>query len=157
MQTKNNNTYDLIDTPMTLPDGSIGKLEIFRDITERKQMKDALINSETELKSIFRAAPIGIGVVCDRTFQHVNNHLCKITGYSKDELIGQNAKIVYSSDEEYKYVGSEKYRMIKKYGTGTIETHFRRKSGEEVWLEHNCSPIFDDQGNYAGRRGNKYK
>jgi len=36
---KNDRTFDLIDTPMTLPDGSIGKLEIFRDITEQKNLK----------------------------------------------------------------------------------------------------------------------
>ena len=36
---KNERTYDLIDTPMTLPDGSIGKLEIFRDITEQKKLE----------------------------------------------------------------------------------------------------------------------
>jgi len=39
---KNERTYDLIDTPMTLPDGSIGKLEIFRDITEQKKLEAQL-------------------------------------------------------------------------------------------------------------------
>ncbi len=34
---KNGRTYDLIDTPLKNHDGSISKLEIFRDITERKQ------------------------------------------------------------------------------------------------------------------------
>src|SRR3989338_654715 len=33
---KNNKTYDLLDTPLRNPDGTISKLEIFRDITERK-------------------------------------------------------------------------------------------------------------------------
>ncbi|MCD6580559.1 MAG: PAS domain-containing protein, partial [Desulfuromusa sp.] len=28
------------------------------------------------------------------------------------------------------------------------------KNGEERWLEHNCSPVFDEQGKYMGRRGN---
>jgi PAS domain S-box-containing protein len=37
---KNKRTYDLIDTPLRNPDGSILKLEIFRDITERKQAED---------------------------------------------------------------------------------------------------------------------
>ena len=41
---KNERTFDLIDTPMTLPDGTIGKLEIFRDITERKRAEDLVRN-----------------------------------------------------------------------------------------------------------------
>ncbi|MCK5616840.1 PAS domain S-box protein, partial [Candidatus Pacearchaeota archaeon] len=39
---KNNKTYDLIDTPIKNPDGSVSKLEIFRDITDRKQAEEAL-------------------------------------------------------------------------------------------------------------------
>ncbi len=34
---KNKKTYDLVDTPLKTPDGNIFKLEIFRDITERKK------------------------------------------------------------------------------------------------------------------------
>ena len=37
--TKNQKTYDLIDTPLKIPYGSLSKLEIFRDITERKKME----------------------------------------------------------------------------------------------------------------------
>ncbi|MCD4656878.1 MAG: PAS domain S-box protein, partial [Planctomycetes bacterium] len=40
---RNGKTYDLVDTPVKNPDGSISKLEIFRDITKRK-------NSEIELQ-----------------------------------------------------------------------------------------------------------
>ena len=39
---KNGKTYDLIDTPMTLQDGSIGKLEMFHDITKRKQAEEQI-------------------------------------------------------------------------------------------------------------------
>ena len=39
---KNGRTYDLIDTPLRNADGSISKLEIFRDITERKQAEEEL-------------------------------------------------------------------------------------------------------------------
>jgi len=46
---KNERTYDLIDTPMTLPDGSIGKLEIFHNITERKQVEEDLRQTNEEL------------------------------------------------------------------------------------------------------------
>jgi len=39
---KDQKTYDLIDSPFINPDGSLSKLEIFRDITERKEANDKL-------------------------------------------------------------------------------------------------------------------
>ncbi|WP_299983780.1 PAS domain S-box protein [Desulfobacula sp.] len=75
----------------------IGLRGTVQDITERKQMEDTLKKNEQELKSIFRAAPTGIGAVRDRFLYQVNDRFCEITGYSKDELIGQNAKIIYST------------------------------------------------------------
>ncbi|MFC1867196.1 PAS domain S-box protein [Thermodesulfobacteriota bacterium] len=49
------------------------------------------------LKSIIRAAPIGEGVVSDRIFQTVNDRLCVMPGYSKEELIGQSTRILYAN------------------------------------------------------------
>lgn len=48
--TKNQRTYDLVDTPLKNPDGSISKLEIFHDITERKAAQEALERKIEELR-----------------------------------------------------------------------------------------------------------
>ena len=47
---KNQRTYDLVDTPLKNPDGSISKLEIFHDITERKRAQEALERKIGELR-----------------------------------------------------------------------------------------------------------
>ncbi len=47
---KNQKTYDLVDTPLKNPDGSISKLEIFHDITERKAAQEALERKIEELR-----------------------------------------------------------------------------------------------------------
>jgi PAS domain S-box-containing protein len=47
---KTGKTYDLSDTPILDMDGTISKLEVFHDITERKQMEDALKTSEKQLR-----------------------------------------------------------------------------------------------------------
>ncbi|MCP4720159.1 MAG: GAF domain-containing protein, partial [Desulfobacteraceae bacterium] len=55
------------------------RVAALRDITGRKQTESALIKNEQELRSIFRAAPTGIGMVCDRIIQKVNNRFCEMT------------------------------------------------------------------------------
>ena len=48
--TKNQRTYDLVDTPLKNPGGSISKLEIFHGITERKTAQEALERKMGELR-----------------------------------------------------------------------------------------------------------
>ncbi len=100
-----------------------------------------LKNSEQEMKSIFRAAPTGIGVVCDRNLQQLNDRFCEMIGYSKNELIGQSARVLYPSDEEYEYVGKEKYKQISEKGTGTVETKMLCKDGHLIDVILSSTPI----------------
>ena len=106
-----------------------------------KIANEKLWQSERETKSIFRAAPIGIGVVVNRVFREVNECFCKITGYSRDELIGQNARIIYPTDEDYEYVGTQKYEEIKKTGIGSVDTRFKRKDGKIINVLLSSTPL----------------
>ncbi|WP_300464964.1 PAS domain S-box protein [Desulfobacula sp.] len=112
-----------------------------RDIMKRKQAEDALKQSEEELKSIFRAAPTGIGLVRNRVISQVNDRFCEIIGYSRDSLIGQSSRMLYSSDEEFEYVGKEKYAQISKKGTGTVETRMQTKDGKIIDVLLSSAPI----------------
>ncbi len=105
---------------------------ISTDITERKRAEAALQEREAKLQSIFRAAPIGIGMVISRIVMEANDTLCAMTGYTRDELLGQSARLLYPSDEDFAYVGQEKYRQIHIQGFGTVETRWRRKDGQIV-------------------------
>ncbi len=57
---KNGRTYDLIDSPLKNPDGSIWKLEILRDITERKRAEKALGLSHKLLDIANKQAEAGL-------------------------------------------------------------------------------------------------
>lgn len=102
---------------------------IFRDTTQRREDRQRLQQQQAELASIFRAAPAGIGVVVNRILTQANQRLCDMVGYTKDELIGQSARMLYPTQEEYEYVGREKYMQIDEKGTGTVETRWRKKDG----------------------------
>ncbi len=47
---KTGRTYDLFDAPLTNDDGSISKLEIFHDVTDRKRTEQELRDSEERLR-----------------------------------------------------------------------------------------------------------
>jgi PAS domain S-box-containing protein len=114
---------------------------IIRDISERQQAEAALRESQTKLLSIFRAAPVGIGVVANRVIQEANDTLCWITGYARDELLGQSARMLYATTEEFDYVGQEKYRQIARGGTGSVETTWKRKDGELIQIILSSTPL----------------
>lgn len=95
-------------------------------------MEAALHASEAWLQSILRVAPVGIGVTRNRVVLEVNDTLCRLTGYPREDLIGRNARLLYFSDEDYEWVGREKYRQIAERGTGTVEVRWRRRDGAAI-------------------------
>jgi PAS domain S-box-containing protein len=119
------------------------------DITERKRAEEIIKEREATLKSIFRAAPAGMGLLENRIFQFVNERMCEMTGYSKEELVGKSSRLLYESDEEFNRVGTVESREIKEYGSGSIETRFLCKDGRvlDILLS---SALFDPKDFDAG-------
>ena len=112
-----------------------------RDITERKRSEEILRKNEAKLSSIFRVAPTGIGVVINRILIEVNDRICNMVGFSKEELVGKSARVLYPSDEEFEYVGKEKYNQINEFGIGTVETKWQHKDGHILDILLSSAPI----------------
>ncbi len=126
--------------PIELPDGP-AIMVMGSNVTERKLAEEALKNREEKLSSIFRAAPIGIGMVVNRVIKEANNSLLHITGYSFEELKDQSARMLYIADEEYDFVGKEKYKQISEKGTGTVETRWKQKNGRIIDIILSSTPL----------------
>ncbi len=115
--------------------------ELERSESERNEAEQMLRESKELLSSIFRSAPIGIGLVIDRVLQQVNSRLCEILGYREEDLIGRSSRILYSSDKDFEFVGRKKYAQIRDHGTGTVETHWQRKDGAIFDVLLSSTPI----------------
>ena len=106
-----------------------------------KRVEDALKESEASVKSILKAAPMGIGLVHNRVLGWVSDRMNTMLGYSGDELLGKSARILYEKEEEFERVGSEKYGEIEKRGIGTIETRWKRKDGTVIDVHLRSTPV----------------
>jgi len=92
-------------------------LEIVRDINERKQAEQALLESEERFRSIVENSQAGIMIMDDAyRFIYVNPQLCQMSGYSPNELIGQDFRQFL--DEESRQLVADRY--------------IRRQRGEEI-------------------------
>jgi PAS domain S-box-containing protein len=108
---------------------------------QHQYTEDALRRSEATLRSIFRAVPIGTGLVVNRVFQWTNDTLQKMLGYSAEEFEGQSTRMLYESDAEFERMGREEYAEIAKKGAGTIETRFRRRDGKIIDILLSSTPL----------------
>jgi PAS domain S-box-containing protein len=127
---------------------AMGRLaEIFALAIQRTRAEAALRESQAWLQSIFRVAPTGIGLVHDRVLHWVNETLCRMLGYAEDELVGQSARILYATDEDFARVGQEKYAQIRVSGRGTIETRWQRKDKIVLDILLSSTPL--DPANWA--------
>jgi PAS domain S-box-containing protein len=133
-------------SPCDCPEGFV--IDGFaQDITARKQAEEALRESQEHLQAIFRVAPTGIGVVKNRILARVNQRVCDMSGYTEEELLGRNSRMLYPTQEDFDYVGREKYRQISEKGSGKVETRWRRKDGVVIDVLMASTPL--DPGNLS--------
>jgi diguanylate cyclase (GGDEF)-like protein/PAS domain S-box-containing protein len=75
-----------------------GLAVFFHDITARRASENVVRESEQRLREMIEMTPAGYIVIDDRSIiQEVNLALCKMSGYSRDELIGTPYTSLFSS------------------------------------------------------------
>jgi PAS domain S-box-containing protein len=74
-----------------------------------------------------------------------NEKFCSVSGYSKEELIGQNHRIVKSERHELAYMRAM-WRTIAQGEVWQGEFCNRRKGGEYYWVDTTIIPFLDEFG-----------
>jgi len=137
---KNRKTYDLIDTPLTLPDGSTGKLEIFHDITERKQAEEALRKERDFSQSIINTAQAIILVLNpDGSIADFNPYMEKLSGYSIEEVRGKDWFKTFLPKHNHQQIKNLFTKAIFGIKTKGNINQIVTRNGEELtieWFDH---------------------
>jgi PAS domain S-box-containing protein len=115
------------------------------DITERKQ-------AEEELKKLSQAveqSPASVVITDLRgTIEYVNPKFCKVTGYTVEEAIGQNPRIL-KSDHTPSAVYQQLWKTIKAGYEWRGEFQNKKKNGELYWETAIISPLKAGDGSIA--------
>jgi len=130
-------------------DGIPAILSMSRDISQRKEAVQALADSEQRFRAIFKQAGVGI-MQCgpDYYIQHVNDKVCEILGYTREELMGMSS-MECSFPENRSETDARVMKMKKeKIHTGLWKKRLRHKSGKPIWVRMTTSLVHSEQGQY---------
>ncbi len=139
---------------LTRPDGTTEGFGSWWDITETRQVQEALRDSEQRLRSIIESAKSVALVVTDlnSSIEEFSPGAERIFGYTPDQMIGGSVAILHNPDEAARL--SDYIEKLHRDGTGfTVETDLVRKNGELFPALFTLEPLFDGYGELAGTLG----
>lgn len=145
--------FEIIGNPFLNEEGRVsGAIYNVRDIRERKQMEQALRESEERYREILSSIEEAYYEVdLSGTFTFFNDSLCRITGYNREEIQGANYRLIARNPSEL----IATYNRV--YDSGNPEKAFVwtlvTRDKREIFVEVSISLILDQQGDPAGFRG----
>jgi PAS domain S-box-containing protein len=140
--------YEMRYTPLRDAEGRLyGAAHIVRDITAKVQAIRELRKREDQFRAFFENAAVGtVQVSIDWRFLRVNNRICQITGYSREELLQMSPLDLTHPDDRPRMVEVSQSLRRGESGEYDIEKRCVRKDGRVIWVHVTASLVRDADG-----------
>ncbi len=144
----NGRDYDIYDFPFTDSDGSSLILEMGIDITERRKAEEALRRASVYNRTLLEASldPL-VAINPDGTISDVNAATIRVTGYSREDLIGTDFSKYFTEPEKAR-AGYEK--VFRDGSVTDYELGIRHRDGHVTPVMYNATVYRDETGNVSG-------
>lgn len=116
-------------------DGAAALLVLMSDISERRQLDERLKNALAQREAILETTAVGVTFLKDRRHQWLNRTLAAMLGYTQAELLGQETRVHYASEEDFEQLGRQAYAQIGATGAFSAEARMQRKDGALIWVQ----------------------
>ena len=106
-------------------------------------------NSEIQFSTSFQNAAIGMALVSrEGRFTAVNRSLCKLLGYSEEELVGLTFQEITHPDDLFTDLEYAQQLLDQKIESYSMEKRYFKKDGETVWINLNGTAVWNEDGSF---------
>ncbi len=120
-----------------------------REINERVEAQKALQESEQQFRRLVETLSEGLGMLDEHgRISYVNDRLCEILEYARQELIGRPVADLFESTLRLSLDAETLRRTLRRRTSSEME--MITKTGRRIPVIISASPVFDDTGTFRG-------
>jgi PAS domain S-box-containing protein len=108
-----------------------GLIGVSRDVSARRTNERSLSDREAKLRSMIAVMPVGMVIGINRVIQEANDAACQMFGYTREELVGREARFLYPDEAAYDSAGYL-YNQLFEHSEASVETRCRRRDGKPI-------------------------
>jgi PAS domain S-box-containing protein len=130
-----------------LREAEAARAALQESLEEQKHSAAALRASEEQFRSAMEFSPIGKAIVSlEGRWLEVNQALCRITGYSRAEMLARDFQSLTHPDDLNRDVDSIQQMLAHAIESYQVEKRYQHKDGQLIWVQVNVSPVWNVDG-----------